>query len=178
MKMQTSRQKPSFFRSAILCLPIAFGLAACNEAPEQESENISADSLSSPFGDQAAVGAEKFAANCAACHGANLEGSTLGPLLSGRPFMQRWGERTPSLLFSNIKANMPPGGNEGLDDADYLAITAHILNTNGVDAITAAITTTTEFKIADNASAQLANRQRSEPPAPEGITVAGNVSCR
>jgi alcohol dehydrogenase (cytochrome c) len=175
MKMQTSLQKPSFLRSALLCLLLAIGLAACNEAPVQQIETSSADSLSSPFGDQAAVGAEKFAANCAACHGANLEGTTLGPLLSGRPFMQRWGDRTPSLLFSNIKANMPPGGNEGLVDADYLAITAHILNTNGVDAITAAITTTTEFKIAENASAQLANRQRSEPPAPEGITVAGNV---
>ncbi len=175
MKMQRSRQKPNFLRSALLCLPLAIGLAACNEAPVQQIEISSADSLSSPFGDQAAVGAEKFAANCAACHGANLEGTTLGPLLSGRPFMQRWGDRTPSLLFSNIKANMPPGGNEGLVDADYLAITAHMLNTNGVDAITAAITTTTEFKIAENASAQLANRQRSEPPAPEGITVAGNV---
>jgi alcohol dehydrogenase (cytochrome c) len=131
--------------------------------------------MSSAFSDQAALGAGKFAANCAACHGVNLEGSTLGPLLSGRPFLQRWGDRTPSLLFNNIKANMPPGGNEGISDADYLAITAHILDTNGVDAITAALTASTDFTIADNASELVANRQRSEPPAPEGITVAGNV---
>jgi alcohol dehydrogenase (cytochrome c) len=131
--------------------------------------------MTSAFSDQAALGAGKFAANCAACHGVNLEGTTLGPLLSGRPFLQRWGDRTPSLLFSNIKANMPPGGNEGISDADYLAITAHILDTNGVDAITAALTASTDFTIADNASELVANRQRSEPPAPEGITVAGNV---
>ncbi len=131
--------------------------------------------MTSAFSDQAALGAGKFAANCAACHGVNLEGTTLGPLLSGRPFLQRWGDRTPSLLFSNIKANMPPGANEGISDADYLAITAHILDTNGVDAITAALTASTDFTIADNASELVANRQRSEPPAPEGITVAGNV---
>jgi alcohol dehydrogenase (cytochrome c) len=131
--------------------------------------------MTSAFSDQAALGAGKFAANCAACHGVNLEGTTLGPLLSGRPFLQRWGDRTPSLLLSNIKANMPPGGNEGISDADYLAVTAHILDTNGVDAITAALTASTDFTIADNASELVANRQRSEPPAPEGITVAGNV---
>ena len=131
--------------------------------------------MTSAFSDQAALGAGKFTANCAACHGVNLEGTTLGPLLSGRPFLQRWGDRTPSLLFRNIKANMPPGGNEGISDADYLAITAHILDTNGVDAITAALTASTDFTIADNASELVANRQRSEPPAPEGITVAGNV---
>ena len=46
---------------------------------------------------------------------------------------------------------MPPGGNEGISDADYLAITAHILETNGVDTIAAALTASTDFAIADNA---------------------------
>jgi len=160
----------------LLSAAVALGLVACGqESTQAPTSTATPTAMTSAFSDQAALGAGKFAANCAACHGVNLEGTTLGPLLSGRPFLQRWGDRTPSLLFSNIKANMPPGGNEGISDADYLAITAHILDTNGVDAITAALTASTDFTIADNASELVANRQRSEPPAPEGITVAGNV---
>ena len=176
MKMQKSRLRPLPLRNALLSAAVALGLVACGqESTQAPTSTAIPTAMTSAFSDQAALGAGKFAANCAACHGVNLEGTTLGPLLSGRPFLQRWGDRTPSLLFSNIKANMPPGGNEGISDADYLAITAHILDTNGVDAITAALTASTDFTIADNASELVANRQRSEPPAPEGITVAGNV---
>ena len=176
MKMQKSRLRPLPLRNASLSVAVALGLVACGqESTQVPTSTVIPATMTSAFSDQAALGAGKFAANCAACHGVNLEGSTLGPLLSGRPFLQRWGDRTPSLLFNNIKANMPPGGNEGISDADYLAITAHILDTNGVDAITAALTASTDFTIADNASELVANRQRSEPPAPEGITVAGNV---
>ena len=176
MKMQKSRLRPLPLRNALLSAAVALGLVACGqESTQAPTSTATPTAMNSAFSDQAALGAGKFAANCAACHGVNLEGTTLGPLLSGRPFLQRWGDRTPSLLFRNIKANMPPGGNEGISDADYLAITAHILDTNGVDAITAALTASTDFTIADNASELVANRQRSEPPAPEGITVAGNV---
>jgi alcohol dehydrogenase (cytochrome c) len=176
MKMQKSRLRPLTLRNALLSAAVALGVVACGqESTQAPTSTAIPTAMTSAFSDQAALGAGKFAANCAACHGVNLEGTTLGPLLSGRPFLQRWGDRTPSLLFSNIKANMPPGGNEGISDADYLAITAHILDTNGVDAITAALTASTDFTIADNASELVANRQRSEPPAPEGITVAGNV---
>ena len=176
MKMQKSRLRPLTLRNALLSAAVALGLVACGqESTQAPTSTATPTAMTSAFSDQAALGAGKFAANCAACHGVNLEGTTLGPLLSGRPFLQRWGDRTPSLLFSNIKANMPPGANEGISDADYLAITAHILDTNGVDAITAALTASTDFTIADNASELVANRQRSEPPAPEGITVAGNV---
>ena len=176
MKMQKSRLRPLTLRNALLSAAVALGLVACGqESTQAPTSTATPTAMTSAFSDQAALGAGKFAANCAACNGVNLEGTTLGPLLSGRPFLQRWGDRTPSLLFSNIKANMPPGGNEGISDADYLAITAHILDTNGVDAITAALTASTDFTIADNASELVANRQRSEPPAPEGITVAGNV---
>lgn len=176
MTMQKSRLNPLPLRSALLSVAVALGLVACGQESAQAPTSTGATAaITSAFTDQAAVGADLFAANCAACHGVNLEGTTLGPLLSGRPFLQRWGDRTPSLLFSNIKANMPPGGNEGISDADYLAITAHILEINGVDTIAAALTASTDFTIADNSSELVANRQRSEPPAPEGITVTGNV---
>ena len=47
-----------------------------------------------------------------------LEGTTLGPLLTGNSFVQRWGEQSPALLLGNIRATMPPGGNENLTEVD------------------------------------------------------------
>ena len=70
---------------------------------------------------------------------------------------------------------MPPGGNEDLTEVDYLNLVAHILSQNGVDNVIAALTPETNFEIADNISAVVARRQRPEPPAPEGLTVAGNT---
>jgi alcohol dehydrogenase (cytochrome c) len=127
------------------------------------------------FNSQAEIGAEKFASNCAACHGANLEGTTLGPILSGNSFVQRWGTQTPALLLNNIQANMPPGGNDGISDEDYINIVAHILSSNGVDAVTETLTASTDFEIADNISQVVARRSRPEPEPPQGVTVAGTI---
>ena len=127
------------------------------------------------FDTQADAGARTYEMNCAVCHGANLEGTTLGPLLTGNTFVQRWGEQSPALLLGNIRANMPPGGNENLTEVDYLNLVAHILSQNGVDSVITALTPETDFEIADNISAVVARRQRPEPPAPEGLTVAGNT---
>ena len=161
---------------SVLALALAFTAIGCSP---QGGEPTAAAAASAPattaFAQQATRGESLFATNCAACHGQDLEGSTLGPLLSGSPFMQRWGQRSPTLLFGNIKANMPPGGNESLEEADYLAITAHILRVNGVDAVTEALTAATDFTIAGAASAVVARQSRGEPPAPQGVTVAGNV---
>lgn len=169
---------PVDFKKANLGLVALIGLAACsadeNSAPASAA-NVPASAAVSGFAAQAAAGAEAFAVNCATCHGVNLEGTTLGPLLSGNSFLQRWGSQNPSLLLNNIQANMPPGGNESLEDSDYLNITAHILAVNGVDSVTTALTFETEFTIADNVSSIAARRQRQEPESPQGLTVAGNV---
>jgi alcohol dehydrogenase (cytochrome c) len=127
------------------------------------------------FSSQAQDGANAFAGNCAACHGADLEGTTLGPILSGSSFLQRWGTQTPALLLNNIQANMPPGGNDSLSDEDYTNIVAHILSSNGVDAVTEALTASTDFEIADNISRVVAQRSRPEPEPPQGVTVAGRI---
>lgn len=169
---------PTNFRTLSLGLVALLGLAACDG--DNSTELASAPPASTPsndsgFAEQADVGAAAFATNCAVCHGANLEGTTLGPLLSGNSFLQRWGSQNPSLLLNNIQANMPPGGNESLDESDYLNITAHILSVNGVDSVTAALTAETDFSIADNVSAIAAQRQRREPESPQGLTVSGNV---
>ncbi|PCJ23066.1 MAG: alcohol dehydrogenase [SAR86 cluster bacterium] len=152
------------------------GLVACSgESSDQAQTAPSAEVAIANFSSQAEHGAEAFATNCAACHGINLEGTTLGPILSGQPFLQRWGTQTPALLLNNIQANMPPGGNEGISTDDYISIVAHILSSNGVDAIFNELTASTDFVIAENISEVVARRLRPEPEPPQGVTVAGTV---
>ena len=174
MKLITASQK----KNLLLINLILIALTACGNDTQSPSETpslSSAESSSSTFENQAKTGSVLFAANCASCHGANLEGTTLGPLLSGRSFVQRWGVQTPALLLGNIQANMPPGGNEVLSGADYLNIVAHILETNGVDSTDVPLTADTNFTIAENISEIVAQRQTPGPEAPEGLTVAGNT---
>ena len=60
------------------------------------------------FSSQADTGAQAYATNCAACHGAERQGSALGPMLSGGGFVNSWGRQSPSNFFIYLKANMPP----------------------------------------------------------------------
>ncbi|MBL4573751.1 MAG: PQQ-binding-like beta-propeller repeat protein [Gammaproteobacteria bacterium] len=157
---------------ALVASALALLLTACGGESSQQTTALAA---SVTFNSQAEIGADAFASNCAACHGANLEGTTLGPILSGNSFVQRWGTQTPALLLNNIQANMPPGGNDGLSDEDYTNIVAHILSSNGVDTVTEALTASTDFEIADNISQVVARRARPEPEPPQGVTVAGTI---
>jgi len=153
---------------------LGLGLSACDnggstpQAPAASSSELT-------FASQAAAGAIAFGANCAVCHGANLEGSTLAPLLTGPDFLRRWGSQGPALLLGNIQANMPPGGGQNISDTDYLNIVAHILDANGVDTVSEALTATSDFNITDSISRVVAQQQRPEPPAPQGVTIAGTV---
>ncbi len=159
----------------LLAASLFMALVACGSEQTTSPDAAEVVATTSGFDSQAEQGADAFASNCAACHGVNLEGTTLGPILSGFAFLQRWGTQTPALLLNNIQANMPPGGNESLTDEDYIGIVAHILAVNGMDTVTEALSENSDFTIADNVSAIAAQRQRPEPEPPQGVTVAGNV---
>ncbi len=169
-----NNSKKTLYKQAGISLLLGTALAACDSG-SAPTETAAAVESGPTFSSQAEAGANLFATNCAACHGANLEGTRLGPLLTGGAFLQRWGSQTPALLLGNIQANMPPGGSGNLTDDDYIEIVAHILNENGVDSVSDPLTASTDFTIADNVSAVVARRERAEPPAPQGLTVAGNT---
>jgi len=158
-----------------LALLLSLGLAACGGESSTSGSTTQSAAPVVTFASQVEAGAEAYATNCAICHGANLEGSTLGPLLSGFSWVRRWGTQTPTLLLGNIQANMPPGGNESITEEDYLNIVAHMLQVNGVDGITEALSASSDFVIEDNISRMVAQRNRSEPPPPEGLTVNWNT---
>ncbi|MDH3511125.1 MAG: PQQ-binding-like beta-propeller repeat protein [Gammaproteobacteria bacterium] len=83
---------------------------------------------------QAAKGKQAFDQHCASCHSINLRGSAHGSVLTGPNFMGKWGTRTTTDLFRYNSANMPPGVSGSLNEADHLAIIAHILKVNGLAA--------------------------------------------
>lgn len=174
----------NFTKNAALGVCILIALTACGgQEPDstatssQEASSALAELAGVPvldFAAQAEAGASAFSENCAACHGTNLAGTTLGPVLNGITFRTRWAQQSPAQLFNNIRANMPPGGNEALADQDYVNIVAHMLAVNGVDSYEAALTTETDFTIASRIS-RIAQAQQREAQAPEGVTIAGTV---
>jgi len=160
-----------------LAIALLLGLAACDN--QQSTNQQTPDSaMAVPdtlnFASQAEAGAMSYGSNCAACHGTALEGTTLGPILSGGPFLTRWASQSPTQLLNNIQANMPPGGSDTISGDDYINIVAHILSINGVDGISEALTDSTDLTIADNISAIAQSRQQQQS-SPQGLTVAGTV---
>ena len=71
-----------------------------------------------------------YAAQCASCHGAALEGGQFGPPLKGPAFATRWGARGGELL-GIVRASMPPGAAGALTDTEYRALVDLLLAANG-----------------------------------------------
>ena len=139
--------------------------------------------------DQAAAGRTAYAANCAGCHLPDMSGRNEASPLAGANFMNTWRERTTRELYEYIAKTMPPG-RATLPAETYLAITAHILETNGAPAGAQAFTAATAAAIGSVATGQPARAQAAPPPATpppagtqrtpavpaaRGVTVAGEV---
>jgi alcohol dehydrogenase (cytochrome c) len=84
---------------------------------------------------QAGAGKAVYAASCASCHGANLEGGA-GPALVGADFVRKWadGKKSAADLYAVVHGSMPLQAPGSLGAADYAAIIAHILSRNGYSA--------------------------------------------
>ena len=93
-------------------------------------------SPSGPESSQIQAGIAAYAAHCATCHGEDLGGGT-GPALNRPGLHHRY--PTALVLYEYTKERMPVDGvgPGGLSDADYLAITAAILDTRGVPQVSA-----------------------------------------
>jgi hypothetical protein len=87
--------------------------------------------------EQAARGRNFFAADCAECHGASLQGGT-GKTLNGEQFWTDWRETTVADLLTYVSKNMPfseDGSLAGtLSAGVYADIIAHMLSVNGFPA--------------------------------------------
>ena len=87
---------------------------------------------------QAASGAKAYAANCASCHGAKLQGVT-APALKGKD-SPITGIRTVGYVYNFASTQMPLGKPGSLSPATYAAIVAYIMQQNGHPAGTRTLT--------------------------------------
>ncbi len=87
---------------------------------------------------QATQGGAMYAADCARCHGAQLQGAE-GPALKGAQFDGVWRGGPVKDLFAFIREFMPADKPNSLKDGDAAILTAFILKENGVPAGTQAM---------------------------------------
>ncbi len=83
--------------------------------------------------DQASAGRTRYAANCAACHGSNLQGGA-GPALSGSSFAAKWRNHPLSDLYTVAHDQMPLTAPGSLPVNTSWQIIAYILSFNGFQA--------------------------------------------
>jgi alcohol dehydrogenase (cytochrome c) len=93
--------------------------------------------------EQAGRGRTLYAAQCASCHGGDMQGGA-GPALAGLSFRQRWfdGQKPLAALFDVIAKRMPPQSPGSLSEAQNIDILAHMLAANGYAPGTAALSAT------------------------------------
>ena len=85
-----------------------------------------------PFtADQSRQGRALYAAHCAQCHGAQLQGAGEAPALSGATFIAALGSRSSDELYNLVKASMPYGNGNSLDADTYRRIVSFVLAANG-----------------------------------------------
>ncbi len=154
-------------------------LASCGEQASQVEETaVVVDTGPRTYTEaQSDAGAEAYTANCATCHGDDLQGTPLGLPLSGEDFMVRWGNQTAGSLVASARTNMPPGGSQTLTDTDYNNIVAHILASNGMIRGSTELTESSNILIAAYVadSAPAPDPQFTPPPPPTGLVVSGTV---
>lgn len=99
--------------------------AHAQQGPTQPSPSSSRSQWSGIYTEaQARRGESLYAANCAFCHGATLEGTEGAPPLRGDMLFQKWNGRPLTALFELQRVTMPwhsPGGFSREKNADLIA---------------------------------------------------------
>ena len=164
--------KASNWRVLVLAFLVAFSITmtTAQQPPGSPSQGFGAPG---PFTtDQATAGRAAYQANCAACHGADLNGV---PPLAGAAFMGSWGTRTTRDLLGLIQTTMPTDRPGTLPAETYVNIVAYILQANGIAAGSQALTTTTTVAIGGGGAGTTtaAPTQAPAPPAAQGGRAGG-----
>ena len=113
-------------RAGIRCA-VVFGAAAVHLIPQPaRAQELTFTEA------QAAAGRAVYMKQCAACHGAELEGQHLAPALTGERFDRSWRGKPASALTFHLR-RMPPASaaTGGLGDDTYASILAYLLQANG-----------------------------------------------
>ena len=112
---------------------LALAFAMCAAAPILAQERPSATSALSYSEAQRAAGQRTYGAQCANCHGFNLQGAA-GPALSGVGFQKTWmnGTRSVRSLFDLVKTTMPTNHPGSLTPEQVFQLLAYTFSNNGL----------------------------------------------
>ncbi|HEU4740204.1 MAG TPA: PQQ-binding-like beta-propeller repeat protein [Meiothermus sp.] len=105
-------------RKIWLALVLAFGSGALAQAQVSFTAT------------QASQGQQIFQAQCAMCHGTQLQGQS-GPPLKGDQFLNKWQKNSLEDFYYIMSTTMPLTAPGSLSQDQYLAILAHVLSANG-----------------------------------------------
>ena len=109
---------------------VGAGLAASIPATAQTQGSILEGLFTQ---EQAARGGDLFRANCARCHGIDLQGDGLGliPAIGGGAFYSRWGKETLGSTLRFVSTFMPFDQAGELDPQTYADVLAYVLKFSG-----------------------------------------------
>ena len=127
-------------RSLLLLIPAVLVAAALT------TNSLAAQGGGAYTADQATAGKAVFDAQCALCHGQNLEGSA-GPQLAGSDFIGKWSGQTADDLRDFIQTQMPLTNPGSLKPAQTLAVLAYILQKNKYQAGSTELTAASAKKV-------------------------------
>src|SRR4051794_12946430 len=163
--------KRSFLFVASAGAASLFGIAILTASPEPRE---SGQQPPPPVftGSQATAGGSVYAASCASCHMADLAGRNEAPQLAGNNFLNTWRNRSTKDLFEFIQSTMPPTG-ESLSEAQFLSVTAYILQANGAQPGATPMTPATAMAIGNVAAGGAATRTDAAASAAAGRGAAG-----
>ena len=81
---------------------------------------------------QSAEGKTAYDRACLQCHGRYLDDGQFAPPLRGTAFSRKWGGTPVDQLFTYVSTKMPPDAPGSLNARAYAAITAYIMQSNGL----------------------------------------------
>jgi quinoprotein glucose dehydrogenase len=116
----------------IVAALLSCALTTCSKRDSTTNTAPSTTALDGIFtASQTELGAEVYNNHCVACHGRNLRGTEGGTALAGDRFIAKWKDQTVDSLFVLTKKTMPKSSPASLDDEQYSALIAFMLNANG-----------------------------------------------
>ena len=143
------------------CLAVPLGLALAVTAPLLGQETVRL------VPDQVEAGRGVYERSCAECHRADLSGDFEAPELAGRNFRSAWRRAALGELLAVVR-EMPPEEPGTLSDAQYLAVTAFLLDANGAPADQGLLASGLEVgEVLDQVAAARARPAEETAPAAE-----------
>ena len=143
------------------CLAVPLGLALAVAAPLLGQETVRL------VPEQVEAGRGVYERSCAECHRADLSGDFEAPELAGRNFRSAWRGAALGELLAVVR-DMPPEEPGTLSDAQYLAVTAFLLEANGAPADQGLLASGLEVgEVLDQVAAARARPAEETAPAAE-----------